>query len=68
MSESKKNRTFKHNKRVSMKKKSKVKLDKQWNEYDNFMISNQIKQKNHRESPHIVIHRSLRDIEDHTIF
>ena len=39
-----------------------------WEEYDNFMLSNQVKQKKHRESPHMVIHRSMRQIENSTIF
>ena len=64
----KKQRQMKHDKRRSMKKKSKVNYEKRCIEYDNFMLSNQVKKKKHRESPHIVIHRSLRYIEEHTIF
>ena len=64
----KKNRHQKHTKRRSMKKKSKMMYEHLCQEYDNFMIANQVKKKKHRESPHIMIHRSLRNIQDNTIF
>ena len=42
----KKNRHQKHTKRRSMKKKSKMMYEHLCQEYDNFMIANQVKKKN----------------------
>lgn len=64
----KRERTHRYDKRRSVRKKAKLVYDNLCVEYQNFMLSNLQKQPKHRESPHIVINRSLRNIKLNSIF
>ena len=63
----KRKRCQKHDKRRSIKRKSLIKYQHDCTGYDSFMNSNIVKEKNHKESPHIVIRRSLRFIKRNAI-
>ena len=59
----KRKRNYKHNHRCSIVRHNDVKIENCWIEYFKFMETNLRKQKNHRESPHIVISKSFLKIK-----
>ena len=63
----KRRRSFKHDKRWSKKKRKDRKIENSWEEYFKFMETNLKKQKQHRESPHIVISKSFQQIKKNSL-
>ena len=61
------NRSYRQDKRRSMRKKSNLKYAQKCDEYNDFMLFNLEKKKYHKESPHIVIKKSLRFIKPNSI-
>ena len=63
----KRERIYKQDKKISFRRKYTLKYESFCKEYDNFMLSNLEKKKNHKESPHIVIKRSFHLIQKKSI-
>ena len=60
-------RLKKHSKEISRKKQTSKEYDDQYCEYTKFLLDNVEKVKERKESPHIIISRSYRLIEDNSI-
>ena len=58
---------MKHAKEISRKKKSDKEYNDQYCEYAKFLLDNVYKVKEYKESPHIIISRSYKLIEDNSI-
>ena len=63
----KKKRTGVYDRKNSRKQKKNIHHEKAWSEYSQFMNANLEKKKNHRESPHIVVNKSLHKIVENSI-
>ena len=58
---------MKHAKEISRKKKSDKEYNDQYCEYAKFLVDNVYKVKEYKESPHIIISRSYKLIDDNSI-